>query len=121
MGMVTQPRLHPMYWDIFVVLCVVSSLFGYWFVLLCPAFRFCGKWNRRFSAMDSLDCCSWKTWTISSILALLLVVAALILAMEPQTKCQNEVVRLYKESHGDGVEIEITDIEIGYCLWYLIC
>ena len=115
-SVLSESRSDKVYWYIFVVLCVASSLFGYWLVLLCPAFKLCAKWKRRLSA---LDCCSWKLWTVSSIVALILVMTAFVLAMEPKRTCRTEVVRLYKKSHGEG-DIVITDSEIGYCLWYLI-
>lgn len=116
-------RSHSVYWAIFLILCVAASVFGYWLVLLCPAFKYslntiCSeRWKYRLSA---LDCCSWRTWTASSILALSLVLIALVLAMEPKRSCRTEVVGLYKSAHSERTDIVIRDSEIGYCLWYLI-
>ena len=110
-----------MYWTIFLILCVTSSVFGYWMVLLSPALALCGH---RFRGKAPISwCCSsppWVSWTVSSIISLVLLIAAMVLAMEPKRSCRDEVVRLYRSKHGGGEEITIRDSEIGHCVWYLI-
>ena len=36
----SETRSDVMYWDIFLILSVTSSIFGYWMILICPAFKY---------------------------------------------------------------------------------
>lgn len=119
----SETRSDDAYWDIFIACCCISAIFGYWTVLFCPAFRlclnnsFCNNYIGIKNRFSKLDCCSWKIWIITSIISLLFAFSALILVLE--RPCKNEVIDFYKDNNDDE-HVDVSDTEIGYCLWFII-
>ena len=119
----SETRSDVIYWGIFLIFAIISSIFGYYIILICPAFKICLKsyFNENMfcrEKVSKLDCCSWKIWILTSIISLLFIISALILALEKP--CNNEVSQLYRDYNNNNTDIRITDVEFGYSLWFLL-
>eukprot|EP01084_Bolivina_argentea_P307321 531158_1 len=117
-NILSENRSDKVYWQMFLIFCIISSIFGYWMVIIIPAFKLCLNIRNWKYNCSKFDCFSWKTWVISSIISLVFVIAALALAFEKP--CKHEVIILYKNNNENNDDIHVNDIELGYCVWYLI-